>query len=57
MEDWKTNREKKREPKQGKFWCYGCDACLVHEVPKNVPYVVTEIPITKGSETENERLG
>ncbi len=26
-----TNREKKRAPKQGKFWCWKCDGYLVHE--------------------------
>lgn len=29
--NWRTNREKKRMPKQGKFWCDKCDAQLVHE--------------------------
>ena len=31
---WKTNREKKLQPKQGKFWCWGCDRCLVVEWSK-----------------------
>lgn len=30
----KTNREKKREPKKGKFWCNYCDAQLVNEYAK-----------------------
>lgn len=29
-----TNREKVRKPKRGKFWCYGCDMCLVGEREK-----------------------
>ena len=28
------NREKKRKPKMGKFWCYSCDAALVGEREK-----------------------
>lgn len=31
QQTWMTNRDKKRQPKQGKFWCDVCDACLVHE--------------------------
>lgn len=29
MEVWQDNREKKKEPKQGRFWCYNCDADVV----------------------------
>ena len=36
-DSWKTNRDKKREPKQGKFWCIRCDHYLVHEGSK-CPY-------------------
>lgn len=28
--DWMTNREDKRKPKRGKFWCGKCDAYLVN---------------------------
>lgn len=28
QEEWKTNRDKKREPKQGKFWCWVGDVTL-----------------------------
>ena len=30
----KSNRDKKLEPKQGKFWCGSCDAQLVYEGQK-----------------------
>jgi rubrerythrin len=29
--NWQNNREKKREPKQGKFWCPVCDMAVVYE--------------------------
>lgn len=31
---WITNRQRKLQPKQGKFWCWGCDAQLVHDWKK-----------------------
>lgn len=31
---WKSNRDKKRDPKMGKFWCWGCDAALIYEGQK-----------------------
>ena len=31
---WMTNRERKLQPKQGKFWCWGCDCDLVHQWKK-----------------------
>lgn len=30
-EFWMTNREYKRQPRQGKFWCGGCDANHVYK--------------------------
>ena len=30
----KTNREKARQPKRGKFWCIACDMELVAEYSK-----------------------
>jgi len=29
-EEWEDNREVKRRPKQGKFYCLGCDGYIVH---------------------------
>jgi Zn finger protein HypA/HybF involved in hydrogenase expression len=29
--EWMTNREERRKPKRGKFWCIKCDAQLVSE--------------------------
>ena len=29
-----SNREKKLQPKLGKFWCWGCDAQIVREWEK-----------------------
>lgn len=26
---WETNRTRKTKPKQGFYWCFGCDANLV----------------------------
>ena len=34
MENYLTNRDKVKMPKQGKFWCYKCDRYLVHEGEK-----------------------
>lgn len=28
-EPWKTNRERRREPKFGRFWCDSCDRAVV----------------------------
>ena len=28
--EWETNREKKRKPKKGKFWC-NCDRAIISE--------------------------
>lgn len=29
--EWLTNRDRKREPKKGKFWCNVCDMFLIHK--------------------------
>ena len=29
-----TNRERSKRPKQGKFWCWGCDRVLLTEGEK-----------------------
>lgn len=31
---WETNRERKRKPKPGIYWCDGCDAQLTGESRK-----------------------
>lgn len=31
---WMTNREKKRQPRQGRFWCWGCDGRYIYEGQK-----------------------
>lgn len=33
-EEWEKNRDVKRKPKQGKFWCGVCDHYLIHEGEK-----------------------
>lgn len=30
-EGWESNRDMKRKPKKGKFWCPGCDLNLISE--------------------------
>jgi hypothetical protein len=30
----KINRQNAKKPRQGKFWCLGCDRCLVYEWSK-----------------------
>lgn len=30
-EPWINNRERKKQPKQGKYWCSKCDCQLVYD--------------------------